>query len=114
MKLSLKVGIIHSLVVIDPTDLSATFVDAQALCLTIFNLSPIYNTFLFTDVNRASVNVRKHIFTSRGDFRYRVAGFHGGMERRERRRCPVMGIRSGSGKEAVRRSAAATWPRECR
>ena len=56
MKLSLKVGIIHSLVVIDPTDLSATFVDAQALCLTIFNLSPIYNTFLFTDVNRASVN----------------------------------------------------------
>ena len=29
--------------------------------------------------------VWQHIFTSRGDFRYRVAGFHGGGRRRERR-----------------------------
>ena len=41
-------------VVIDPTDLGA-FVVAQALCLTIFNLSPMQNNYLFTDGNKANV-----------------------------------------------------------
>ena len=41
--------------VIDPTDLGATIVVAQALCLTIFNLSSTQITCLFTDGNKASV-----------------------------------------------------------
>ena len=40
VKLTLKVGFICPFVVIDPTNLGATIVLAQAWCLTIFNLSP--------------------------------------------------------------------------
>ena len=57
VKLTLQVGFICPFVVIDPTDLGATIVVAQALCLTIFNLSPTQKTCLFTDVNKASVCV---------------------------------------------------------
>ena len=42
-----------SFCVIDPTYL--TIVVAQAWCLTIFNLSPMQNTCLFTNGNKASV-----------------------------------------------------------
>ena len=38
--LTLQVGFIRPFVVIDPTDLGATIVVGQTLCLTIFNLSP--------------------------------------------------------------------------
>ena len=55
IKITLKVGFICPFVVIDPTDLGATIVVAQALCLTIFNLSLTQNTCLFTDGNKASV-----------------------------------------------------------
>ena len=41
VKLTLKVGFICSFVVIDPAYLGATIVVAQALFLTIFNLSPL-------------------------------------------------------------------------
>ena len=40
VKPKLKVGFFCALVVIDPTDLGATIVGAQVLCLTIFTLSP--------------------------------------------------------------------------
>ena len=39
VKLTLKVGFICPLVVIDPINLGTTIVVAQALCLTIFNPS---------------------------------------------------------------------------
>ena len=52
VKLTLQVGFICPFVVIDPTDLGATFAVAQALCLTIFNLSPTQKTCLFTDGNK--------------------------------------------------------------
>ena len=55
IKLTLKVVFICPFVVIDPTDLGATIIFAQALCLTIFNLSLVQNTCLFTDGNKASV-----------------------------------------------------------
>ena len=35
----------------------ATIAAAQALCWTIFNVSPTQNTCLFTDGNKASVRV---------------------------------------------------------
>ena len=47
VKLTLKVGFICPFVVEDPTDLGATIVVAQALCLSIFNLSPTQKTCLF-------------------------------------------------------------------
>ena len=40
VKLTLQVGFICPFVVIDPTNLGVTIVVAQALCLTIYNLSP--------------------------------------------------------------------------
>jgi len=43
-------------VVDDPTDLGATIVVAQALCLSIFNLSPTQKTCLFTNGNKANVS----------------------------------------------------------
>ena len=49
VKLTQKVGFICPFVVDDPTNLGATMVDAQALCLSIFNLSPTQKTCLFTD-----------------------------------------------------------------
>ena len=55
VKLTLQVGSICPFVVIDSTNLGATIVVAQALCLTIFNLSPTQKTCLFTDGNKASV-----------------------------------------------------------
>ena len=55
VQLTRKVGFICPFVVIDPTDLGATIVVAQALCLTIVNLFPTQNTGLFTDSNKASV-----------------------------------------------------------
>ena len=55
----LKVGFISPFVVDDPTDLGATFVVAQALCLSIFNLSPMQKTCLFTNGNKANVSVCK-------------------------------------------------------
>ena len=55
VQLTLQVGFICPFVVIDPTDLGATIVVAQALCLTIFNLSPTQKTCRFTDGNKASV-----------------------------------------------------------
>ena len=57
VKLTLQVGFICPLVVIDTTNLGVTIVVAQALCLTIFNLSPTQKTCLFTDGNKASVCV---------------------------------------------------------
>ena len=42
-------------VVIGPTNSGATIVVAQALCLTVFNLSPTQNTCLFTDGGKAGV-----------------------------------------------------------
>ena len=54
-KLTLQVGFICPFVVIDPTNLGAIIVVAQALCLSIFNLSPTQKTSLFTDGNKASV-----------------------------------------------------------
>ena len=56
VKLTLKVGFICPFVVDDPTDLGATIVVAQALCLSIFNLSPTQKTCLFTDGNKANVS----------------------------------------------------------
>ena len=41
----------QSFAVMDPTDLGVKIVVAQALCLTIFNLSSTQNTRLFTDDN---------------------------------------------------------------
>ena len=55
VKLTLQVGLICPFVVIDPTNLGATFVVAQALCLTNFNLFLTQKTFLFTNGNKASV-----------------------------------------------------------
>ena len=55
MKHTLKICYICPFVVIDPTDLGATVVVAQALCLTIFDLSPTQQACLFTDGNRAGV-----------------------------------------------------------
>ena len=57
VKLTLKVGFICPFVVDDPTDLGATIVVAQALCLSIFNLSPTQKTCLFTKGNKANVSV---------------------------------------------------------
>jgi len=61
VKFTLKVGFIcpGPFVVDDPTDLGATIVVAQALCLTIFNLSPTQKTCHFTDGNKASVYWRR-------------------------------------------------------
>lgn len=56
VKLTLKVGFICPFVVDDPTDLGATIVVAQALCLSIFNLSPTQKTCLFTNGNKANVS----------------------------------------------------------
>ena len=53
VQLTRKVGFICPFVVIDPTDLGATIVVAQALCLTIFNLCPTQNTCPITDGNKA-------------------------------------------------------------
>ena len=55
IEVTLQVGFICPFVVIDPTYLGATIVVAQALCLTIFNLSPTQTIYLFTDGNKASV-----------------------------------------------------------
>ena len=55
VELTLKVGFICPFVVDDPTDLGATIVVAQALCLSIFNLSPTQKTCLFTDGNKDNV-----------------------------------------------------------
>ena len=55
IKLTLKVGFICPLVVIDSTTLGATIVVVQTLCLTIFNLTQTQNTCLFTDGKKASV-----------------------------------------------------------
>ena len=41
----------------DPTDLGATIVVAQALCLSILNLSPAQKTCPFTNGNKANVSV---------------------------------------------------------
>ena len=51
------IGFICPFVVNDPTDLGATIVVAQALCLSIFNLSPTQKTCLFTYGNKANVSV---------------------------------------------------------
>ena len=56
-KLALKVGFICSFMVDDPIYLGATIVVAQALCLSIFNLSPMQKTCLFTNGNKANVSV---------------------------------------------------------
>ena len=57
VKLTLKAGFICPFVVDDPTDLGATIVVAQALCLSIFNLSPTQKTCLFTNGNKANLSV---------------------------------------------------------
>ena len=57
VKLTLQVGFICPFVVEDPTDLGATIVVAQALCLSIFNLSPMQKTCLFTNGNKANKSV---------------------------------------------------------
>ena len=57
VQLTLQVGFICPFVVIDPSDLGATIVVAQALCLTIVNLSPTQKNCFFTDGNKASVCV---------------------------------------------------------
>ena len=57
VKLTLKVGFICPFVVNEPTNLGATIVVAQALCLSIFNLSPPQKTCPFTDGNKANVSV---------------------------------------------------------
>ena len=54
---TLKVGFICPFVVDDPSDFGATIVVAQALCLSIFNLSPTQKTCLFTNGNKANVSV---------------------------------------------------------
>ena len=66
VQLTLQVGFICPFVVIDPTDLGATIVVAQALCLTIFkfNLSPTQKTCLFTDGNKASERERESVCVS--------------------------------------------------
>ena len=43
----------------DPTYLGATIVVAQALCLSIFNLSPTQKTCLFTHGNKANVSEKR-------------------------------------------------------
>ena len=53
-ELTLKVGFICPFVVIDPTDLGATQKLSQAICLSIFNLSPTRNTCLFTNGSNTS------------------------------------------------------------
>ena len=53
VELTLKAGFICLFVVDDPTYLGATIMVAQALCLSIFNLSPTQKTCLFTDGNKA-------------------------------------------------------------
>ena len=57
VKLTLKVGFICPFVVDDPTYLGTTIMVAQALCLSIFNLSPTQKTCLFTNDNKADVSV---------------------------------------------------------
>ena len=52
VKVTLKVGFNYPFVVIDPTYFGVTIVVAQALCLTIFNLFPTRNTFLYPDTLR--------------------------------------------------------------
>ena len=54
VKLTLKAGFICPFVV---DDLGATIVVAQAICLSIFNLSHTQKTCLFTDGNKANVSV---------------------------------------------------------
>ena len=49
VKFTLKAGFVCPFVVDDPTDLGATIMVAQVLCLCIFNLSPTQKTSLFTD-----------------------------------------------------------------
>ena len=56
LKLTLQNGFVCPFVVMDPTNLGATIVVAQALCLTILDLSPTQKTCLFTDGNKASVS----------------------------------------------------------
>ena len=56
VKLTLKVGFICPFVVNDPTDLGATIVVAQALCLSIFKISPTQKTCPFTNGNKAKVS----------------------------------------------------------
>ena len=57
VKLTLKAGFICPFVVDDPTDLGLTIMVAQALCLSIFNLSPAQKTCLFTNGNKANLSV---------------------------------------------------------
>ena len=64
VKLTLKAGFICPFVVDDPTDLGTTIVVAQALCLSIFNLSPPQKTCFFTDGNKANVS-DDHVCQSR-------------------------------------------------
>ena len=61
-KLTLKVGFICPFVVDDPTYLGVTIVVAQALCLSIFNLSPTQKTCLFTNGNKANVSEKRYIW----------------------------------------------------
>ena len=55
VELTVQAGFICPFIVIDSTYLGATIVVAQALCLTIFNLSPTQKTFLFNDGNKSTV-----------------------------------------------------------
>ena len=52
--IQLKVGTVCHFVVIDPNYLGTTILVVQAVCLTIFNLSPMQNTCLLTKGNEAS------------------------------------------------------------
>ena len=88
VKLTLKVGFICPFVVDDPTDLGATIVVAQALCLSIFNLSPTQKTCLFTDGNKANVSAG------------RLAGRSVAMEYKSRNRPLINGQRLG-GRDGV-------------
>ena len=63
VKLTLQVGFICPFVVIDPIDLGATIVVAQAVYLTIFNLSPMQKTCLFTYGDKAIVCVSIYIIS---------------------------------------------------
>ena len=58
VRLTLKVGFICPFVVNDPTNLDATIVVAQALCLKIFDLFPTQKTCLFTNGNKANVSAK--------------------------------------------------------
>ena len=61
VKLTLKVGFICPFVVDDSTNLGATIVVVQALCLSIFNLSHTQKTGLLTDGNKANVSATSQI-----------------------------------------------------